>query len=245
MRSIRTAALVLRQQVQAEQDQLYLLYTAAQGKVLARAFGVAKVNRLTAGHLLAFVPVDLLLQERQQRWTIIDARALQYHQQMSVANIARMQVIVQLIDFLIEPNVADVTLWQALNNCTQRLFGQTYPLTFLTCLVEVLQVLGLMPSITHCVITGQAIDWAKDDYWWSSLAGGLVCEAALPQAPGAIKLQTKETIKLLKILVEQPNLGERLRVPWTNISEAEQLLLSYIELLVQKTVKALPFIYTA
>lgn len=244
MRTVRTAALVLRQQVLAEQDQLYLLYTAAQGKVLARAFGVAKVNRLTAGHLLPFVPIDLLLQEKQQRWTIIDARALGYHQQLSVANIARMQVIVQLIDFLIEPNAPDAGLWRALNNCIQRLFGPTYPLTFLVCLVEVLQVLGLMPSTTHCVVTGQTINWANDDYWWSSLAGGLVSEGALTQAPGAIKLQTKETLKLLKILVEQPNLAERLRVSWANISEAEQLLLSYIELLVQKTVKALPFIYT-
>ena len=60
-RSIRTEAIVLRQQVFGEADRILTLLTPNRGKVAAIAKGVRRISSRKAGHLDLFMRADVLL----------------------------------------------------------------------------------------------------------------------------------------------------------------------------------------
>ena len=60
-RSIRTEAIVLRQQVFGEADRILTLLTPDRGKLAAIAKGVRRPSSRKAGHLDLFMRADVLL----------------------------------------------------------------------------------------------------------------------------------------------------------------------------------------
>ena len=60
-RSIRTEAIVLRQQVFGEADRILTLLTPNRGKVAAIAKGVRRISSRKAGHLDLFMRADVLM----------------------------------------------------------------------------------------------------------------------------------------------------------------------------------------
>lgn len=245
MKAVLTKGLVLRQQTVGERDRLIVLYTEREGKVLARCFGLSKVDKLLAGHLLPFLLTELNLVEKNGRWTINDARSVEYYHKNGSLNIARLQIIGELIDVMTEMNEPDTELFDILAQSFKRLLSsQQYPTTFLQSLVAILQVMGLMPSVDRCVVSGNKITQADGEYWWSSLAGGLVSKEEHTNVVSAQAIKDKNTIKLLRLAVAG-QINDRIKVGYQPIQEAEQLLLSYIQLLVQKNIQSLPLMYTA
>lgn len=244
MNRYQTPAIVLAKRPVSENDLLYLLFTKERGKILARGFGTQKIINLTAGHLLPYLLVDLTLQEKNDRFTIIDARAVQHYERPTMAVVAKLQIITELIDVYTQLNEADLAVWEALGQAAETLLSKNdYPVAFITALVQILGSLGIMPSTDHCVMTGLKIN-STDTLWWSGVLGGLVSAETAAKTSSAQPVRYRDSIKLIRAIIREPVLALRLRAPHAAVQEAEQLLLTYIQLLVHKNVQTLPFLHT-
>lgn len=229
-----------------EYDRLYLIYTVAAGKVLARVHGVRRAKNLLAGHLSPFLPSNILLKEYRDNFTIQEAEAMGHYTVVGYQAVARLHLVAELVDKLTMYNEPDNHLYNILKYTSHLLTGDNWwQLSFAEILAKVIAVLGVSPSTRRCVVTGEKVDPTKPIYWSGVHGGVMQTKDDLVTGKEAFyQIKNIDSLKLLKVLMQKEPVAHRLRVEELVAQEAEYLLLDYMQIYVQQNLRALPFVHS-
>lgn len=245
MRTVSTTAFVLRSIDVGEYDRSYLLFTDAWGKVWARAAHVRRTKRLVAGHLQPLLLTEVQLRERgNHSITIAEAVSHARYSTIGLASVARLEVVAELADRFTPLAQPDAAVMRVLRYVSAVLSQDVWDSTvFAEVLAKMTVAVGIAPQVSLCVLSGDALA-ATDELYWSSQHGGVVRAIDHPQARDDQSLRplSISACKLLRVLVADELVAGRVAAPPATVSEVEAVLLQYVQVQLQRSLKELPFL---
>lgn len=245
MRTVSTTAFVLRSIDVGEYDRSYLLFTDAWGKVWARASQVRRTKRLVAGHLQLLLQTAVQLRERgNHSITIAEAVSYARYSTIGLASVARLEVVAELADRFTPLAQPDVDVMRVLRYVSAVLSQDVWDSTvFAEVLAKMTVAVGIAPQVQRCVLSGDALS-ATDELHWSSQHGGVVRAIDHPHARDDQSLRplSISACKLLRVLLSDEMVAGRVTASPTVVSEVEAVLLQYVQVQLQRSLKELPFL---
>ncbi len=255
MREKKTAAIILHDADVFDADRSYLLFTREFGKVWARARGVRRTTSRLTGHLLAYVPTMLELVEAGNSYLIVQAQviggqsAAQYPEHtllfLQFAEILSEAVDKLFVEREAHPEVYDGLIYTL--DCIHSRCAESNPdpirlqLIVAELLFKMLTVLGYQPELSHCAVTGDALD----QHWvgWSSVIGGVVCERA-PQTSQFpfLRLDHPKTVVVLRQFARPEFISDRLSADEAVCKETAKVVFDYLQTQIGKPLKSVRFV---
>jgi len=202
MPTYQTLAIVIGRTNFGEADRIIRLLTPAHGKISAVAKGVRKIKSRLAGHLELFGETNLTLATGRNLDVISGAQLMWYPHELATdyQRISLAYAFATLIDRTAAERQPQTGLYSHLNQALHALEkGQGSQLLELWFKLRLLNLTGVRPELSHCVICGTA-DPAQT-YALKLAAGGIVCrnDAGAGDAPMSLP-----AIKLWRLLSDYP-----------------------------------------
>ena len=235
VRLYQVEALVLHQQDYAEADRILTLLTP-QGKLRAVAKGIRRPTSHRVGHLDLFMRVGLQLAKGRNLDIITQAECLESFEGLGgdVLRFTYVCYVCELLDYMTQEeeqhaiyDLAIGTLRRLNTEADLALWVRYFELTLL-------RYAGYQPELYHCVRCGNDITAVVN--YLSLDQGGLLCpNCVIPQA----RQVSIHAQKLMRFLQRCParDVG-RLSVEQATRIEAEELMLDYIQHVLEREIKS-------
>lgn len=234
-----TEAILLAVRNWGEADKMVTLLSRDYGKITAIAYGCRRPKNRLAGSIQVFSQVDLSMMSGHGLETIKQCDLKQSFRKvredltiMAYAAFVNELVVEFCPERQPEPHVYDL-LVHTLSTITKR----NPRLVALAAAWQLLALAGYQPNFACCVICGQEL---KDDAYFSSEKGGIVCSDCDHQELSEINAKAKDFIEAL-LYIDWENI-QSFSVSGSILVQSERILTSYIACLLGKSLKSLDFI---
>ena len=174
-RFTKTDAIVLKQNAIGEADRVLTMFTLDRGKLRAAARGVRRPRSRMAGHLEPLVHCRVMLVRGRSMPIVAGAETIQGFSRLrtDLDALARALVCVELVDAFSPEEQANPSVLTLLLETLARLeAGETDTLLRHFELL-LLQCMGYMPELQHCVRCQSAI--LPEQHAFSPTLGGVIC----------------------------------------------------------------------
>jgi DNA repair protein RecO (recombination protein O) len=200
----QTTGIVLGRTNYGEADRIVRLLTREHGKVSAIARGVRKIKSRSGGHLEPLGEVALSLAEGRGSLEVVTGARLVWYPHRLSGDYAALTLALDcaaLVNRVAQEGHAQPELFAHLREGLG-VFDEAgaTPLTELWFKLRLLQLTGLRPELTVCLVCGRRDGEAS--YRFDAARGGIVCAACGGAAAARI---TNPTIKLWRLLSDYPN----------------------------------------
>jgi len=249
-RLYRIDAIVMHRTDVGEADRLLTVLSRERGKLRLNAKGARKIKSRRAGHVELFMRSRMLVAKGRgdidivSQVEMIDAyRGLR--EDLTRSTYAHYAV--ELIDAFAEegseqPEIFDLLAeglnWIATTN--------NLPLTARFFELKLLTLAGFQPQVFVCADRGEALTEVAPDefYGWSPPAGGVLCppHAHAPGRSDASRLSLNALKVLRHALRTEYAAFTALTIRETVSSEVEQVMLRYIQFVLERKVKSVEFL---
>lgn len=237
-----TEALVLGVRNWGDADKMVMLLSRERGKIKAAAFGCRRPRSPLAGGMQMFNHLDVQLSEGQRIDTIRQCMLRENFRTLcdDFMAMAYGAFIAELVLELLPEHEAQPDLFDRLLMIF-RSFGTRNPrLQALAAACQLLEFSGVQLHFSHCVRCGRLVD---GDGWFAQEEGGVLCQSCGCEGDVVFPSALREFIlRLLQLDWQGP---PAFRVRKTELLQAEQLILGYIQQLLGKPLKSLAFIRQA
>ncbi|UCE00772.1 MAG: DNA repair protein RecO [Chloroflexota bacterium] len=243
-RTIRSEAIVLRHKDWGEADRMVWLFTRKVGKVQAIAKGVRKIRSRKAGHLEPFTCTNLLMARGRSFPIITQAETVDpfHNLRKSLLRIGYASYIIELLDRFTLEEEENEKLYRLLKDTLKRIDLESDPnLPVRYFEVQLLDLLGYRPELTHCVNCSSTIQ-AEDQYFSVSM-GGVLCPRCGPKFTDATIISL-DTLKYFRHF-QRSSFKEAARAKLTpdlNFN-LEQLLQRYFMYFLERNLNTPTFIH--
>lgn len=242
-RTIKTEAIVLRQQEFGEADRLLTLVTPMLGKLRVLAKGVRRATSRKAGHVELFVRSEMLLSKGRDMHLVTQADTIAAHRPVR-ENLERSSYatyFAELLDRFTPEEEAGPALYQLFSSALGWLSESAQPeLTARFFETQLLGLAGYQPELRRCVVRGCTIT-ARAQYF-DPLAGGVACPPCGSGRAGALAISLG-ALKVLRLMESCPHSRlMELRVSPGVARELELLLLRYITVALERSLKSVDFL---
>ncbi len=242
-RVYRTKSVVLKRIDLGEADKILVLYTSAAGKFRAVAKGVRRPGSRLGGHVDDLTYADMLLARGRELDVVTQSQTLDTFRQMreELKRTSLGYYAAELVDSFSEERIENRTLFDLLVATLHRLAEQADLFTTVRFFeLHLLDLVGYRPELSRCLDCRAEI--RPEANYFSSVRGGVICPAcghhdvtAVPLSLNALKV-----LRHLQRLNAPPTGGLRLTSPVRR--EVEGVLRSYVEHLLEKSLKSTAFI---
>ena len=241
-RSIRTEAIVLRQQVFGEADRILTLLTPNRGKVAAIAKGVRRISSRKAGHLDLFMRADVLLSIGLNLDIINQAQSIDSFRLLreDLLRSSYASYCVELLDRFTPDGETNHELYRLLADTLSRVNGSDdLALTARYYELHLLTIVGFRPELEHCLGAGELVK--PEDQYFDSLSGGVLCPRCGSQRPGARPI-SMSALKVMRFLQRSTYEDvHHLRVRPKVAAELESMQRHYITVQLERQLNSVDF----
>lgn len=252
MKQHKTEAIILKTTDVFDADRSLLLFSREFGKIRARAKGVRKPTSKLTGHLLVYLPTSLELLETGSNYLIIQAQVVSEYIQETVypenALLFGRQagVIAETLNKMYPENESHKEVYEGLLYtldrlraiCTGSVREEKAALVTGEFLLKALSVLGYSPQLTECVVTGEPIQ--EQFIAWNSQLGGVLSENGwIESGRQGIVLDHPQSLIVLRQLLKDVFMAERIAMSEDVRQEACQILYDYVQTQIGQPLKAL------
>jgi DNA repair protein RecO (recombination protein O) len=236
-RLYRTPAIVLKRMDLGEADRIVTFFSRDVGKIKAVARGVRRTTSRSAGHLEPFTLTDVLFAVGRELDVVSQASTLEafrpVREDLTLATHA--YYLAEMVDALTEERMENRAAFDTLGEAMRKLCGGGDPrLVLIGFHLRLMHALGYQPELRECLGCRAAIEPVAN--FFSAAAGGVLCPSC-GRREAAARPIAMPTLKLLRFLQHNQAQGG-LNVPAEIGREAESLLRSYAEYLVERRLRA-------
>ncbi len=243
-RTLRTEAIVMRQQEFREADRILTVLTPDYGKLKLLAKGIRRLHSRKAGHLDLYNRVDLLL-ARGREWHIVtqvDTLETYHCLRDDLLRVSFAGYYVELLERFTIENDANPEQYALLVSAMRWNCDTDNPMLMAHYFeLQLLNQVGFRPELSYCVVSGEPI--AAEDQFFDPLAGGVVRPQYGATQVGAfpISLQALKVIRFLQRSTYEQIEQLTLRKPVAR--EVEQVMTKYIAALLERRLKSADFLH--
>ena len=171
----RDDAIVLHVKNWQTADKYAVCFTREHGKIRFIIYG-GRYPKNVAGRLLQpFAQLSVEVQSGQRIDKLKSCELLQVPQAFDFKQRAYAAVATELTAVFTEDHAPQVEVYELLTETLALLKERNPRIVVLSFAFKLLQLVGVAPQISHCVVCGQEVD-AEEDAWFSPLQGGVVCK---------------------------------------------------------------------
>ena len=218
------------------------ILTERFGKVKAIAKGVRKIKSHLAGSLEPFMLVDLQLHEGKTFFivtgAVIERDFPQIH--IDLRKTARAFFLGELIDrFMEERQKSDEVFLLFVSSLEETDQGLPGPL-IQAFELKIIEASGFKPELHNCVHCKEKI--TANNNFWDENEGGVICDKCNQTFHHGHEI-TDQSIKLLRFIIDN-NFAtiSKLKTPPETELEADRVLTSYIESILERRLKSKDFL---
>ncbi len=247
-RLYRIEAIVMHRSDVGEADRLLTVLSRERGQLRLNAKGARKVGSRKAGHVELFVRSRMLIAKGRgdidivsQVETIDAYRGLR--EDLTRSTYAHYTV--ELIDAFAEEGSEQPELFDLLAETLKRLeTTHNLPLTARYFELKLLTVAGFQPQMFYCAAHGEPLQEIAPDefYGWSPASGGVLCPAHAADRSDSARLSLPALKVLRHALRADYASFTALTLREAVLSEVEQVMLRYIQFVLERKVKSVEFL---
>ncbi|MBV9546991.1 MAG: DNA repair protein RecO [Chloroflexi bacterium] len=236
-RLYRTPAVVLKRMDLGEADRIVTFFSRDVGKVKAVARGVRRTTSRSAGHLEPFTLTDVLFAVGRELDVVSQAATIEAFREVreDLTLATHAYYLAEMVDALTEERMENRAAFITLTDGLGALCGGADPrLVLVSFHLRLMEALGYRPELRECLSCRAEI--APRENYFSAAAGGVLCPACGPREAAAHPIDVP-TLKLLRFVQHRHTHGG-LNVPGEVAREAEALLRTYAEYLVERRLRS-------
>ena len=232
-------ALVLSAVKWGESDKIVKLLTAERGQVRALAFGARRAKSPLAATLQPFNRIEITLTEGQKIDTVRRASLVRAYRKIGddLTAMAYGSFVTELVGVLVPEGEPAETAFGLLENVFAALEERNPRVVALAAAWQFLRLAGLGPEFSRCRHCGKPIETAA---FYDIAEGGAICGECRFEAAKILPLSLKEMIERLYNLSFAT--AEKFSLSKNDFLEAEKILLSYLNRILDQPLKSLQFI---
>jgi DNA repair protein RecO (recombination protein O) len=247
-RLYRIEAIVMHRSDVGEADRLLTVLSRERGKLRLNAKGARKVGSRKSGHVELFIRSRMLIAKGRGDIDIVSqVETLDAYRGLreDLTRSTYAHYAVELVDAFAEEGseqpelfdlLADVLKWiEATNNL---------PLTARFFEMQLLTLAGFQPQVFSCAARGEPLQEIAPDelYGWSPASGGALCPAHAQERSDASRLSLNGLKVLRYALRTEYASFTALTLRDTVLSEIEQVMLRYVQFVLERKVKSVEFL---
>jgi DNA repair protein RecO (recombination protein O) len=247
-RLYRIEAIVMHRSDVGEADRLLTVLSRERGKLRLNAKGARKVSSRKAGHVELFVRSKMLIAKGRGDIDIVSqVEMLDAYRGLreDLTRSTYANYVVELTDAFAEEGSEQPELFDLLAEALKWIETTTnLPLTACFFELRLLTLAGFQPQVLFCADKGEALQEIAPDefYGWSPPAGGVLCPTHAQNRSDSSRLSLS-ALKVLRHALRTDyaafiTLSPREAV----LSEVEQVMLRYIQFVLERKVKSVEFL---
>ncbi len=242
-RVYRTKGVVLKRIDLGEADKILILYTSSAGKLRAVAKGVRRPGSRLGGHVDDLAYADMLLARGRDLDVVTQSQTLETFRRMreELKRTSLAYYVSELVDSFTEERIENRPLFDLLV-ATLGLLAEQDDLSTVVRFFELhlLELVGYRPELSRCLSCRGEI--RPETNYFDALRGGVLCPACGHHdvAAAALSLNGLKVLRHLQRLESSPEGG--LRLDGSTRREVESAMRSYIEQLLERSLKSTAFL---
>lgn len=244
VRTYRAEALTLKSTPFAERDRLLVLYTRHHGKLRVLGKGVRRTTSRLAGHVDLFSHAGLFLVHGRTFDLVTQGQTLEHfpllHEDLWRFSLACY--CAELVDRFTEDGSPNVGLFEALLTAMRRLNDPDLDpsLSARAFELDLLGLVGYRPQLYRCVAC--EIPIRPEANCFSFADGGVLCPTCGAASATALPIGVDPLRILRNLQTRQGEIVGRVRVSQETLDQAEQILIGYIQYLLDVRIRSVGFI---
>lgn len=222
-----------------EADKLITLFSRDKGKIKAAAYGCRRTNSRLAFAAQLFSILDLQLAEGQ-RLDIIkncDHNGFLADFSYDYTAFAYASFVAEIVSEIFEENQPQAQVYDKLLQIIPAMLKRNPRVAALAAFFQILEYTGSQLQYENCVICGEKI---KGDAFFSCEEGGAVCNKC--KTNEKIIYPAKVRLFILHLLKLDWNDLQPFKIQAKDLLAAENIMLDYLEIILEKHLKSLDFI---
>jgi DNA repair protein RecO (recombination protein O) len=231
-----------------EADRLLTVLSREHGKLRVNAKGARKVGSRKGGHVELFVRSKMLIAKGRGGIDIVSqAEMIDAYRGLreDLTRSTYAHYAVELIDAFAEEGSEQIDLFDLLAESLKRIeTTNNLPLTARFFELQLLALAGFQPQVFFCAENGEPLEEIPPDefYGWSPASGGVLCPAHAAGRGDSSRLSLN-ALKVLRYAQRHEYAAfTALAVREATLSEIEQVMLRYIQFVLERKVKSVEFL---
>ncbi len=247
-RLYRIEAIVMHRSDVGEADRLLTVLSRERGKLRLNAKGARKVGSRKGGHVELFVRSKMLIAKGRTEIDIVSqAEMIDAYRGLreDLTRSTYAHYVVELIDAFAEEGSEQPEMYDLLAEALKWIETTNHlPLTARYFELKLLTIAGFQPQVFYCSDKGEPLQEiaADESYGWSPSAGGAVCPKHAQDRSDASRLSLS-ALKVLRHAIRSDYATfTTLNLRDTVSDEVEQVMLRYIQFVLERKVKSVEFL---
>ena len=247
-RLYRVEAIVMHRSDAGEADRLLTVLSRERGKLRLNAKGARKVGSRKAGHVELFVRSRMLIAKGRGDFDIVsqvDTMDAYRGLREDLTRSTHAHYAVELIDAFAEEGSEQPELFDHLAETLKQLeTTNNLPLTARYFELKLLTLAVFQPQVFYCAAHGEPLlEIATDEFYgWSPASGGVLCPAHAADRSDSSRLSLNALKVLRHALRADYASFTTLALREAVLSEVEQVMLRYIQFVLERKVKSVEFL---
>jgi DNA repair protein RecO (recombination protein O) len=247
-RLYRIEAIVMHRSDVGEADRLLTVLARERGKLRLNAKGARKVGSRKAGHVELFVRSSMLVAKGRGEIDIVSqVETLDAYRGLreDLTRSTYAHFAVELIDAFAEEGSEQPELYDLLAGALKWIeTTDNLALTARYFELQLLTLAGFQPQVFFCADKGEPLQEIAPDefYGWSPAAGGVLCPDHAHDRSDASRLSLSALKVLRHALRTDYAAFTTLTLRETVLSEIEQVMLRYMQFVLERKVKSVEFL---
>ena len=247
-RLYRIEAIVMHRSDMGEADRLLTVLSRERGKLRLNAKGARKVGSRKSGHVELFVRSSMLIAKGRGEIDIVsqvETRDAYRGVREDLARSTYAHYAVELIDAFAEEGSEQPELFDLLADALKWIeTTSTLPLAVRYFELQLLTQAGFQPQVIFCAAKGEPLQEIAPDefYGWSPASGGALCPDHARDRSDSSRLSLN-ALKVLRYALRADCAAfTALNVRDSVLGEVEQVMLRYIQFVLERKVKSVEFL---
>jgi len=247
-RLYRIEAIVMHRADVGEADRLLTVLSRERGKLRLNAKGARKVGSRKSGHVELFARSRMLIAKGRGEIDIVSqVETIDAYRGLreDLTRSTYAHYVVELVDAFAEEGSEQLELFDLLAGALGWIEGtDNLPLTARYFELQLLTLAGFQPQVFFCAGKGEALQEIAPDefYGWSPPSGGVLCPDHARDRSDASRLSLAALKVLRHALRTNYTAFTALTLREAILSETEQVMLRYIQFVLERKVKSVEFL---
>ncbi len=247
-RLYRIEAIVMHRSDVGEADRLLTVLSRERGKLRLNAKGARKVSSRKAGHVELFVRSKMLIAKGRGEIDIVsqvDTIDAYRGLREDLTRSTYAHYAVELVDAFAEEGSEQPELFDLLAEALKWIETTSHlPLTARYFELRLLTLAGFQPQLFYCVEKGEPLEEIAPDefYGWSPASGGVLCPVHAQDRSDSSRLSLSALKVLRHALRTDYATFTALTLRDGVLSEVEQVMLRYVQFVLERKVKSVEFL---
>lgn len=244
---IKAKALVVKEYIVGESDKYVTLLTKEHGKIQALAPKAKKADKGFASATQLFVYGDFILTSFKDTYRMVNAEIIEMFHGIrnDLERLSYASYMMEFLQYVTEPMLAQPELLRLAIVSLQALSREGISCKLIRRIFELraLSELGFTPQMVACTECGEVLEEDEEmNYYFSSEAGGLVCESCKNYTSDLIRISYSARFTIQYILgVDMKQLYHFTVTPFIQ-RQLDAVCESYVPYYVSRGFKTLDFI---